>query len=68
MSWMSHTGPHMEYVRGRNQLVLIMDRINREVLTKVARMVEGGVVLMFKEHILDGLLPPSFVQYKCCGM
>ena len=63
----------MEYVGGLNRLVLIVDGtspdgLDREVLTKVAELIESGVAPAFEERILDKWLPPPFVWCKHCGV
>ena len=44
------------------------DGLDREVLTKVTKLIESGVVPAFEERIFDRRLPPPFVWCKCCGV
>ena len=64
---------YMEYMGGSNRLVPIVDEtspdgLGREVLTKVAELIESGVVPAFEECIFDRQLPPPFVRCERCGV
>ena len=66
-------GLYMEYVGGLSWLVLIVDetspdRLDGEVLTEVAKLIENGVAPVFEERIFNRWLPPPFVRCESCGV